>query len=124
MKIVFEWLCEGKDPNAWVFFKIAASIFGAFAAYFFKYIFYSIGDTKVKFWWKGFGFVLISSIGGLLLINPNTAVNAFASGLIGWTAIANLLKQENKGASAEKYTGDILTQEKLNEMINIGIDEK
>jgi len=46
-------------------------------------------------------------LGGVFIIGPKTAFNSFIAGLLGWSAIANVVKQENEGASGEEYTDKV-----------------
>lgn len=115
---LFESLFVGESPNSWLFMKFVTAFIGGFSVFIFKQYNISEGETKINFWWKGFWFTIVSMFGGVFLIGPTTAFNAFASGLIGWSAISNFLKQENQGASNENYIHDALTIEQINQLLN------
>lgn len=44
----------------------------------------------LQFHSKGFWFTVISSLGGVFILGPKTAIHAFVGGLLGWSTIANL----------------------------------
>lgn len=117
---ILESLVNGNSPNDWLIMKFILALVGGFSAYIFKHYSYTTGETKIQFWWKGFWFTIISSFGGVFIIGPQTAFNAFVAGLLGWSAIANVLKQENKGASNEQFSENVLTKEQIQEQINRG----
>lgn len=116
--MILEYLFYGNSPNEWLIMKFILALAGGFSAYIFKHYSYTTGETRVQFWWKGFWFTIISSFGGVCIIGPQTAFNAFVAGLLGWSAIANVLKQENKGASNEQFSENFLTKEQIQEQIS------
>ncbi len=117
---ILEFLIIGNSPDEWLVMKLIMSLLGGFSAYIFKYYFHATGETKIPFFWKGFWFTIISSFGGVFILGPQKAVNAYVAGLLGWSAIANLVKQENKGASNEQFSANILSEEQIQEFLNKG----
>ena len=111
-------LFSGDSPNKWLFMKFVTAFLGGLSAFIFKQYHIKEGESKINFFWKGFWFTLISMFGGVFIIGPTTAFNAFVSGLIGWATIANVVKQENKGASNEKFIPAVLNNEQIQELFN------
>lgn len=120
LRIILESLFSGNSPNEWLMMKFTTALLGGFSAYIFKHYSYATGETRLQFWWKGFWFTIISSFGGVFIICPQTAFNSFVAGLLGWSAISNILKQENKGASNKHFSEDVITKEQIQELINRG----
>lgn len=117
MDKILELFVAGNSPNEWLILKIIVAIFGGFSAYYYKYYFSNSNETKIKFWWKGFWFTIISALGGVFLLGPQTATNAYLAGLLGWSSIAGVIKQKNEGASDENFTEGTLTPEQMKSMM-------
>jgi hypothetical protein len=117
---VFASLFQGSSPNSWLAMKFFTAAAGGFSAFIFKYYYPTSGETQIQFLWKGFWFTIISAIGGVFILAPQTAFNAFVSGLLGWGAIAKLLEQGNKGASGEGFSQESLTEDEINKLKNMG----
>jgi len=117
---ILKSLVNGNSPNDWLIMKFIIASVGGLCAYFFKHYSSTAGETKIRFWWKGFWFTIISSFGGVFILAPQTAFNAFIAGLLGWSAIANVLKQKNEGASNEQFSEHVLTKEQIQEQKNRG----
>lgn len=117
MDKILELFTAGDSPNEWLILKIIVAIFGGFSAYYYKYYFSSSNETKIKFWWKGFWFTIISALGGVFLLGPQTATNAYLAGLLGWSSIADVMKQKNEGASDESFINRTLTSKELKDMM-------
>jgi len=115
---ILESLFNGNSPNDWLIMKFIIALLGGFSAYIFNRYYYTTGRTRIQFWWKGFWFIIISSLGGVFIIGPQKAHNAFVAGLLGWSAIANILKQDNKGASNKQFSKNVMTKEEIQEQIN------
>jgi hypothetical protein len=120
INIIIKSLFSGSSPNEWLIMKFIMALLGGLSVYIFKSYSDNTGETELKFWWKGFWFTIISSFGGVFIIGPQTAFNSYVAGLLGWSAISNILKQENIGASNEKYIEGALTTEQIKEMIAKG----
>jgi hypothetical protein len=104
-------------PSEWLFTKFFTAFVGGCTAYFYKYHFnLKPGETHYKFFWRGFWFSIFSAIGGIFLLAPINAFNAYATGLIGWIAIEKMLKRENTGASNPSLDNGVLTIEDLIKM--------
>ena len=106
---VLESLVNGNSPNEWLIMKFITALLGGFSAYIFKYFFHTTGETRIQFWWKGFWFTIISSFGGVFIVGPKTATNAYAAGLLGWSAIANVVKQENNWLALKGEAIEVIT---------------
>lgn len=114
---LIESLFKGESPNSWLFMKFITAFLGGLSAFFFKQYNIPVGETKIKFFWQGFLFTVISMFGGVFIIGPSNAFNAFVSGVLGWSAIANTIKQDNKGATKESYVPSTLTIEQIQDLL-------
>ena len=116
-KTVVDSLFNGDSPNSLLFMKFVTAFLGGLSVFFFKQFNTKVGEPKIKFIWKGLIFTIVSMFGGVFLIAPSTAFNAFACGLIGWTAISNFLHQQNEGASFKGFYSETLKLEQIQELI-------
>ncbi len=112
----------GNDPNVWLLAKILMSFVGSVSAYLWKYDFFKrTSDTRIPFFWRGFIYSLLGSIGGLCLINPPTSTNSFIAGLLGVATLTNILEtshETNLGASKETFHDSVFGSDKIKEIQN------
>lgn len=118
MDIILSYFFKGSDPNLWIGSKVTLAFMGGLGAYLVKSEFFnSPGETKMNFK-HGFIYSTFGMLAGICMINPPTALNSFAAGLIGVTALLNFTKQYNKGGSDTSYTPKSLSKTELIERQN------